>query len=407
MNIVFVSFELPPHNNVGGIGTYVYNMATLLFSLGHKVYVISAAPRDNFFSEDLDLVTTFENKIIAVSDPDTFRLRALAVFEELHKETPIDFIESPEAGACGLLIKEKFPEIPLIVKLHSSGSIVGRSYNAHTPIYARIKYVLGELIKGKVDFGYWSRMDLNRFVDPEFKIYQISDITICPSNALIKRVRQYWGSENKTIHLIRNPYFGLKIPFEQLIKGKKKQICFVGKLTQPKGVIELAKALRGILRKFCDYNMVFVGRDESGIIRGKRVESLQLEIGHILKDFEERVSFTGVLSGNDLNKVYRESLICVVPSQWENYPNVILEAMSFGCIVLGSNVGGIPEIINKTVGSTFKAGSYRDLARNLKSLLELDDKLMKAQNAYDFIWNNSFNEKIITDYLSLIQKNID
>ena len=153
--------------------------------------------------------------------------------------------------------------------------------------------------------------------------------------------------------------------------------------------------------------MVFVGRDESGIIRGKRVESLQLEIGHILKDFEERVSFTGVLSGNDLNKVYRESLICVVPSQWENYPNVFLEAMSFGCIVLGSNVGGIPEIINKTVGSTFTVGSHRNLARNLKSLLELDDKLFMAQNAYDFIWNNGFNEKIISNYFNLIEKSVD
>jgi len=68
---------------------------------------------------------------------------------------------------------------------------------------------------------------------------------------------------------------------------------------------------------------------------------------------------------------YARSDILVLPSLWEGYGIVLLEAMSFGLPVIATRVGGIPEIVSDgRNGLLVEAGNVPDLARAMRYLIE-------------------------------------
>ena len=76
---------------------------------------------------------------------------------------------------------------------------------------------------------------------------------------------------------------------------------------------------------------------------------------HGLRD---RVTFTGHLAGADLARQYRGAAFVVLPAEWhENAPVAVLEAFAHGKPVVGSNLGGIPELVEEgRTGRLFPAG---------------------------------------------------
>lgn len=67
---------------------------------------------------------------------------------------------------------------------------------------------------------------------------------------------------------------------------------------------------------------------------------------NVLNMFDRKTDvLLGELSTEDLNKAFQYLDLVVVPSTWENLPNVIIEAQLAGTAVLATRVGGIPEII--------------------------------------------------------------
>jgi glycosyltransferase involved in cell wall biosynthesis len=84
------------------------------------------------------------------------------------------------------------------------------------------------------------------------------------------------------------------------------------------------------------------------------------------------VAFVGRLSGDELSEFYDRSRMVVVPSLWfEQFPMVVLEAMGRALPVIGSRIGGLPEIIEEGItGSIFEPGNSADLLRQLRRLWE-------------------------------------
>jgi glycosyltransferase involved in cell wall biosynthesis len=71
--------------------------------------------------------------------------------------------------------------------------------------------------------------------------------------------------------------------------------------------------------------------------------------------------------------------IFVLSSDSESFPNALLEAMACGCCVVGSNVGGVPELIQDGEnGLLFRSGDVNDLVAKLTGVIqsrELRDRL--------------------------------
>ena len=84
------------------------------------------------------------------------------------------------------------------------------------------------------------------------------------------------------------------------------------------------------------------------------------------------VEFVGRLDSDELNAFYARSRILAVPSVWfEQFPMVVLEAMARALPVIGSRIGGLPQIIEEGLtGSLFEPGNPEDLVRQVRRLWE-------------------------------------
>jgi len=84
------------------------------------------------------------------------------------------------------------------------------------------------------------------------------------------------------------------------------------------------------------------------------------------------VEFVGKLGPDELSEFYNRSRMVAVPSVWfEQFPMVVLEAMGRALPVIGSRIGGLPEIIEEGVtGKLFEPGNAEDLTRQVRCLWE-------------------------------------
>ncbi len=109
-----------------------------------------------------------------------------------------------------------------------------------------------------------------------------------------------------------------------------------------KGVLFLARAIKSLDAEVLNRCMfLFTGSDSDGFAKyGKKVRIL-------LETFSpEYVRLLGNLEHNKLLKYYQTADVAVVPSLMEATSLAALEAMACGVPVLGTNVGGIPEVVN-------------------------------------------------------------
>jgi glycosyltransferase involved in cell wall biosynthesis len=124
-----------------------------------------------------------------------------------------------------------------------------------------------------------------------------------------------------------------------------ERLLYVGQLTALKGVSTAVQALRVIVdsKKHNSATLTIVG----GPDYGDRIHQLVSDFG-----LENRVRFTGLLQRALLPQIYREHDILLFPSVWdEPFSIVLLEAMSSGLAVVGTNSGGSAEILEDGVNA--------------------------------------------------------
>jgi glycosyltransferase involved in cell wall biosynthesis len=88
-----------------------------------------------------------------------------------------------------------------------------------------------------------------------------------------------------------------------------------------------------------------------------------------------QVSFVGMKGGQDLARLIAKHRIMAVPSRWaEPFGIVALEGIACGCVVVGTNLGGLPEAIGPC-GITVANGESQAMAGALESLLKNESLL--------------------------------
>lgn len=146
------------------------------------------------------------------------------------------------------------------------------------------------------------------------------------------------------------------------------QILFFGRLERRKGIETLLAAASGLMPAHPGLTVRIVGIDTDTAPGRRSMRGwLTKQIPPALRD---RFVFEGNQPRDAIGEMVREAAVVCVPSFWENYPNACLEAMSAGALVVGSDSGGMPEIITDGVnGLLFRAGDSADLARVLSRAL--------------------------------------
>lgn len=140
-------------------------------------------------------------------------------------------------------------------------------------------------------------------------------------------------------------------------------LLYLGRLSSEKGIATLIKAFKQLNDGNTGLKIVGDGPER------KHLESLSAD--------DDRINFTGYLSGKKLSDVTRKARGIVIPSEWyENAPISILEAFAYGKPVIGSRIGGIPELIEDDfTGLVFEPADEDDLKAKMESFLS------KSKNA--------------------------
>ncbi len=172
-------------------------------------------------------------------------------------------------------------------------------------------------------------------------------------------------------------------------------ILFVGVLSPLKNVNILVDSFSKIEKEFPHFRLVIIGE---GVER-KNLESQVKSLG-----LESKVEFKGRLSLEKTKNVMKKCYCLVLPSESEGLGRVLMEAMALQKPVIGSNVGGIPDLVKKNKnGFLVEAGNRLELAGRLRILLKNRNIAVKmGQEGRKFIESNFSNKKYIQNYISLI-----
>lgn len=164
--------------------------------------------------------------------------------------------------------------------------------------------------------------------------------------------------------------------------NKEDYILYVSRLVPEKGCHYLLEAYEGIMT---DKKLVIAG-DAS--VHDDYYHSL-------LKRGNERIIFTGYVTGKLLDELYSNAYLFVQPSEIEGLPHSVLQALSFGRCVLASDIPGNREALGEC-GVTFKNKDSRDLKEKLEYLLANPDMITsQKKKSIHHVKENYDWEKII------------
>lgn len=217
------------------------------------------------------------------------------------------------------------------------------------------------------------------------KIHAAAFVTTCTSYNQVRLKKMASISERTKIHLL---YHGVDRQYWQYIPPQnrqyKKQLLFVGRLVEKKGIIYLLEAMRQIIKKDVAVRLVIAGRG---------TEEQKLKKHCLALGLEKVVTFVGWQSPQQIKQLYADSSLFISPSliasngDRDGIPNVLLEAMASGVPVISTPVSGIKELIlNKYNGVLIPQKNSQMLADAIFLLLK-DARLqiLLSQNAYQMV----------------------
>lgn len=150
----------------------------------------------------------------------------------------------------------------------------------------------------------------------------------------------------------------------------KKQILFLSRIHEKKGIEFLISVWEQLQRQYPDWNVVIAGNGEEAYIQ-------QLKALITSKGLQNCVEIIPPVFGEDKHKLYCESSLFVLPTYSENFGMVVAEAMSCGVPVITTNGTPWQELNEKHLGWCIDL-SLENLANTISAAIDLgQDKLFE------------------------------
>jgi glycogen(starch) synthase len=164
----------------------------------------------------------------------------------------------------------------------------------------------------------------------------------------------------------------------------EKLILLVGRLVYEKGFHLALEALPPVIRRLGNVRFVVCGTGTAEADLKTQARKLGLM---------KHGSFIGWTGDDMLHSLYKVADLCVVPSIYEPFGLVALEAMASGCLCLVADTGGLREVVpaDGTAGLRFRARDPKSLARMLEKMLtdaDLRERLIAEarEHVLQFDW---------------------
>ena len=312
---------------IGGTRRHLRDLALGLRERGFSVHVAYSALRDPDFARDIAL----------------FRSRGIGLTEIPMRRGPSPLRDCGAAIRLRRLIRDFQPDI---IHLHSTkAGLVGRIAALGTGV--RVIYT-----PHCFSFEMESRLrPLYRLAEQLLAPLTDGLIAVCENEA---KAARGIGYAKRKIHVVYNGV----APCSTQQKAKGNGIAFIGRHCRQKGVDTLLEAWL-MLKKVVPAASLTVMSDLDDEARKAFTDA-----GAIVRDFGTAEEAAALLA---------DSAILAMPSRWEAFPYLLLEAMSCGLAVVASDVGGVRECVrDRENGLLVKPGDARELAMALQELLISD-----------------------------------
>jgi glycosyltransferase involved in cell wall biosynthesis len=328
----------------GGSETVMSNISTLLEENGHSVLNIGYQSRK-------------EKRVMPNAHSLGPEKYSLPTF--FHEKKTVDFIVNKiNTTGSGLVIchnvYHKYPMADLLkaIKLHTSTklALVFHDYKAVCP---RCNLYNGNRICTDCTQGKFinvvkyrcrnksllqsSILAIDSYYNNSIRnAYSYPDLFITPSHFMSGQLHKM-GFDHK-IEVIHNPIDIKQFPHSKKMTEFKNTVLYAGRFSKDKGIELFLKAASGL----------------------KDVKFLIAGVGDLIELVEQadrelkNVEYLGSLNKEQLLAAFDKSDYLILPSIWyENNPMIIIEAMSSGLVVIGSDIGGIPELLKDGRGFLF------------------------------------------------------
>ena len=370
-----VSWEYPPVV-IGGLGRHVHHLATALAAAGHEVVVLSRRPfgTDPASHPTTDGVHEGVRVIAAAQDPHEFEFGrdmmawTLAMGHAMIRAgLPLGGDWHPDVVhahdwlvAHPSIALAEFFGVPLISTIHATEA--GRHSG-------------------------WVSGPVNRQVHAlESWLARASDAIVACSASMAWEIEQLFGPGLAGISVIPNGIDSSRWPFAmRRPHDGPAELLYFGRLEYEKGVHDAIAALPRIRRTHPGTTLTVAGDGTQ--------QSWLAEVARKHKVLKA-VHFAGRADHDDLLRLLHRAAVAVLPSHYEPFGIVALEAAAAGAPLVTSNVGGLGEaVIDGQTGLSFPPRDIPGLAAAVRAAL--DDPAAAQQRALaarkrltaDFDWH--------------------
>lgn len=362
----------------GGAETLFFKMAKLLRENGHEVLFFSMEHPQNYKSPyskyfvshvDFEKPKNIVRKIFIVE-------RVLYALEARIKIAKLIKLEKPDIAHLHNVYHHISPSILHVIKRYNIPVVLTlHDYKMVCPVYTLLDRRGNICEKCKDGRYYWcllKKCNKGSFIRSLLNViemylhhkilclFDLVDLFISPSRFLKEKFNEL-GFQKEIVHL---PNFIEANEYTPSFFSQDDSVVYFGRLSREKGLFTLISAMKGL-----DIKCKIIG---DGPLRAKIIEKINKEK---LNNF----IFYGYLSGEELKNEIKKSAIAILPSEWyENFPYMILEAFALGKPVIGSKIGGIPElVIDDQTGLTFPPKNWSELRRKVLSMFKNREKIFE------------------------------
>lgn len=333
MRIAFLSPEYVTQNSVdGGLANYLKKLGAALADRDCEVWVF---------------VTSFQDVVWRDGNVIVCEVRCSSTFVSLCSKLPIlrQVVLPLKQLVAAKRLANRFwrqsESTPFDIAQVSSYMAPGLflNNNGKIPVVCRVSSY-----SPTVRTAYGRKRSFAEYLSDRLEVRQVAgaDAAFAPS-ALMAETFQ--NRERCTVEILRTPpdlqaveydfsFFDRHKPFGQFL-------LFFGTLSRIKGVDLLSPVLTGLLDKYKDLSMVFIGRDD-GLPDGTRAFSHVLDNSGACRD---RIYYHPALPKAQLYPFVAAATAVLMPSRVDNYPNVCLEAQMLGVPVVGTYGSSLDEMV--------------------------------------------------------------
>lgn len=328
LRICLISREYPP-GDFGGPGRYTHELAGGFAAAGHEVHVITRSPDIRRLDQEdgawVHRLPAPDRVVPELESAPTVQhlFDMAAIYQEvckLHATQPVDIVLSPlwlcEGLVCAL--DDRFATAATVITAMKAVSSLAEWARAPGP---------QQLVR--LEEEYIRHAKSLHAISAAIRDRSVADYGADPAKAFIAPL----GLRD------RSGTFRRRRPANAPLR-----ILYAGRLETRKGVGEFLDMAAMLGREFPDIEFVLVGKDiptDAGDTHRERF--LKQYAGD--PDLLRRVQFTGIATDDELYQHYADCDIFCLPTHYESFGLVYVEAMMWAKPLVGSRVGGVPEVV--------------------------------------------------------------